>query len=94
MLPDFTRNCWQRRCIWAACLDQLGVPRTTLLVTALAIVGLARVLGAQAPETSPTLATASGIRSSSWTSYRWMTDDELHALWLYLRSVPANAAAH
>src|SRR5262245_45946589 len=27
-----------------------------------------------------------------WTSYRWMTDDELRALWLYLRSVPATAA--
>jgi mono/diheme cytochrome c family protein len=28
-----------------------------------------------------------------WTSYRWMTDDELQALWRYLRWVPASAAA-
>ena len=27
-----------------------------------------------------------------WTSYRWMTTDELHALWEYLRSVPATVA--
>jgi hypothetical protein len=27
-----------------------------------------------------------------WKSYRAMTDDELHALWLYLRSVPAKAS--
>lgn len=26
-----------------------------------------------------------------WTSYRWMSDSELTALWLYLRSVPASA---
>ena len=28
-----------------------------------------------------------------WTSYRWMADEELRALWRYLRSVPATAAA-
>ena len=27
-----------------------------------------------------------------WTSYRRMSDDELNALWQYLRSVPATAA--
>ena len=27
-----------------------------------------------------------------WKSYRAMTDDELHALWLYLRSVPVKAS--
>ncbi len=28
-----------------------------------------------------------------WSSYRWMTDDELRALWRYLRSVPATPSA-